>query len=208
MNLLLLVNKNFILFYFYYNFFIEIESNFLVGLELFFIMFTIIFASLVSIFLNPTYSLLSLLLTFTFAIIYLAFFELKYFALVYILLYVGAIIIVFLCIIMILVVQLPRYNLAYWSSLVGNFYWTLIFEYFMDDFLVAFYNYDILFERQITFDLNFNNFLYKSTFFAYDSLVFNNLLYTNFSALYIILGFILLVALISSITITRRYFFC
>lgn len=47
-----------------------------------------------------------------------------------------------------------------------------------------------------------NDLFFEFSYFANDSLIFNNLLYTQFSIHFIILGFILFVGMVGSIALT------
>lgn len=93
-------------------------------------------ASVISVWFNPIYSLLSLILVFCFSVVYLSFLKVKFLSLIYILVYVGAIVILFLFMIMLLSLETPFYNLFLTRSLYLNvlvFIKFSIFSLLIDD---------------------------------------------------------------------------
>ncbi len=120
------------------------------NLEFFCVNFAILAALTVSIWFNPIYSLLSLILVFLFSLVYLSFLNVKFLSIVYLLVYVGAIIILFLFIIMMLSLESVFYNLSkeYWLLLNLLFLIKIsVFSFFIIDF--GFERYSIFYFRQL-----------------------------------------------------------
>ncbi len=174
------------------------------NLEFFCVNFAILAALTVSIWFNPIYSLLSLILVFLFSLVYLSFLNVKFLSIVYLLVYVGAIIILFLFIIMMLSLESVFYNLSkeYWLLLNLLFLIKIsVFSFFIIDF--GFERYSIFYFRQLILEWAYSNIFLEHVYFSNDSLLFNNLLYTQYFFLFVLLGFILLIGMVASISITN-----
>ena len=104
--------------------YLNFNSLLILNLQFLSLNFAIIAAISVSIWFNPIYSLLSLILVFLFSLIYLTFLKIKFLSIVYLLVYVGAIIILFLFVIMMLSLESIFYNLSkeYWLVLTTFFF--------------------------------------------------------------------------------------
>lgn len=149
--------------------------------------------------------MLSLILVFLFSLIYLTFLKIKFLSIVYLLVYVGAIIILFLFVIMMLSLESIFYNLSkeYWLVLTTFFFLKIsVFSFFIIEF--GFERYSIFYFRQFNQEYAYNNIFLESIFFSNDSLLFNTILYSQYFFLFVLLGFILLIGMISSISITNR----
>jgi NADH:ubiquinone oxidoreductase subunit 6 (subunit J) len=184
--------------------YLSFDSFLIFNLEFFCINFAILAAVTVSIWFNPIYSLLSLILVFLFSLLYLSFLKVKFLSIVYLLVYVGAIIILFLFVIMMLSLEAIFYNLSkeYWLLLTLFFLIKgSIFSFFIIEF--GFERYSIFYFRQITLEWAYSNIFLENIYFSNDSLLFNNLLYTQYSFLFVLLGFILLIGMVASISITN-----
>jgi NADH:ubiquinone oxidoreductase subunit 6 (subunit J) len=117
--------------------------------------------------------------------------------------YIGAIVILFLFMIMLLSLETPFYNLSLNQFMKLNLLFSIkasIFSVVIVD--QGFHKFDVFFFRQYKKNFVANDFIFEFSYFANDSLIFNNLLYTQFFFHFIILGFILLVGMIGSIALT------
>ena len=185
--------------------YLNFNSLLILNLQFLSLNFAIIAAISVSIWFNPIYSLLSLILVFLFSLIYLTFLKIKFLSIVYLLVYVGAIIILFLFVIMMLSLESIFYNLSkeYWLVLTTFFFLKIsVFSFFIIEF--GFERYSIFYFRQFNQGYAYNNIFLESIFFSNDSLLFNTILYSQYFFLFVLLGFILLIGMISSISITNR----
>ena len=185
--------------------YLNFNSLLILNLQFLSLNFAIIAAISVSIWFNPIYSLLSLILVFLFSLIYLTFLKIKFLSIVYLLVYVGAIIILFLFVIMMLSLESIFYNLSkeYWLVLTTFFFLKIsVFSFFIIEF--GFERYSIFYFRQFNQAYAYNNIFLESIFFSNDSLLFNTILYSQYFFLFVLLGFILLIGMISSISITNR----
>jgi len=185
-------------------------------LVLFFIFFiSLINSSLTIIFTsNTVLSVFALIIFFLNLSALLILFELDFLALIFIIIYVGAIAVLFLFIIMLLDLKITYYTISLWREL-----------YFAFLFLIP-VSFLILLLINLSFDFTLvNQIIYKFIFlpifntqFDYNLLLFSNLisnftniesfglvLYTYNFLLFLFASFVLLVALVGSITLSLIY---
>lgn len=189
---------------YFFNYYLVLESILFQFLQVANLICGLISAILVLIWFNPIYSLLSLILVFLFSFIYLSFLKIKFLSLAYLLVYVGAVVILFLFVIMMLSLEISFYNISRERWLLLNFF------FFLKCSLISFFTINFGFERynlylfyQFQKNWEYKNLFLETSFFIQDSLLFNNLLYTQLGFIFILLGFILLVGMIGSICIVK-----
>ena len=107
---------------YFFNYYLVLESILFQFLQLINLVAGTISAMLVLIWFNPIYSLLSLILVFLFSFIYLSFLKIKFLSLAYLLVYVGAVVILFLFVIMMLSLEVNFYNISRENWLLLNFF--------------------------------------------------------------------------------------
>ena len=152
---------------------------------------------------NSIYSLLSLILVFLLSVIYLSFLKIKFLSLVYILVYIGAIVILFLFLIILLSLEIPFYKSSFGKTCQLHLLFSLKGAFF-SAFIVdsGFNRFDTFFYNQYSSNYIANNLFLEFSCFVNDSLIFNNLLYTQFFFQFLLLSFILLVGMLGSIALT------
>jgi NADH-quinone oxidoreductase subunit J len=139
------------------------------------------------------HSIIFLILTFCYAACILILFNVDFLGLIFIVIYVGAIAILFLFIVMMINVKIDIIDRKFFNYLVlisGTFFFIQIFFFFNDIFD---FGQSRLFEFQTNYD-NFSNL---------DSL--GQYLFINFLSCFLIAGIILLIAIIGAITLTLNY---
>jgi NADH-quinone oxidoreductase subunit J len=163
-------------------------------LHFFFILLLLFSGILVFISNNPIHSVLFLILTFCDAALILFLLHVDFIGFLFIIIYVGAIAVLFLFVIMMLHVKI--YN-------------TQNFLYFPAFFLIA-----LIFIFQFFLILNdtFNNFLLDVSFYFLNFVdcltnidIFGQVLYNYFLACFLLAGFVLLVAMIGAIVLTLNF---
>ena len=160
----------------------------------FFISFNLIFICiLVFIVDNPVHSVLCLILAFFNAAIILFLFDVEFLGIVFIIIYVGAIAILFLFVVMMLNVKVYSFDLT-------NYYFVLIF-------LFAIFCIQIFILISKTF-LHFEISI-KTPFFLFDSLtnlnIIGQVLYNYYTSCFLLSGLVLLVAMIGAISLTLNF---
>lgn len=158
---------------------------------------------------NPLNSIISLIIVFFNSVILLMIYEVEFLAMIFLIVYIGAIAVLFLFIVYMLnikILELQELNSKY---LQGIFLGLVLFavSLFMDNFfLLADYNINFFntvlnnFNSYNNFELNWFNY---SIFFYGDNLFFiATLLYSHYYLILILLGLILLVAMLGSIVLT------
>ncbi len=153
---------------------------------------------LVSCSINPIDSVLFLILCFFDSAILAFFFNFEFLGLAFVIIYVGAIAVLFLFIIMMLNIKFENFKLI--DVIIEDIF---IFLYVMILALVL--SYDFL--NEVFFNQNLNELLFDFTnFFLSDDLknidTLGQVLYNNFLSCFLISGLILLIALIGSISLT------
>lgn len=150
-------------------------------------------ASLVVISLNPIYSVLFLVLVFIFSSFFLISFAIEFLSIIFIVIYVGAIAVLFLFVVMMLNVKLTYFNenlirfvpvTFFVSSLfLFNFFFLLAFIFFNLTFLYSYTNW-------IEFGLSYTNVQLLGQIF-----------YSQFILFFLFGGFLLLIAIIGPVSL-------
>jgi NADH:ubiquinone oxidoreductase subunit 6 (subunit J) len=169
----------------------------------------ILLSGLVILNTNPVYSLICLILVFFSAVIFLLSINVNFLAMIYLIIYIGAIAILFLFVIMMFNLrtlkqqQLIEINGNGYNFLSFNFFfYCLILWKFYAMFLDHVLNY-------IEYNYYFTEFAntqakslrYFLTYQHVDALLFGTLLYTYYSYLFLLAAFILLTAMLGSIVL-------
>nr|YP_010620265.1 NADH dehydrogenase subunit 6 [Amplisiphonia pacifica]WAX04301.1 NADH dehydrogenase subunit 6 [Amplisiphonia pacifica] len=163
-----------------------------------FYFFIMISALLVIFSENSVYSVLFLILTFLNVIFLLLFLGAEFLAFLLLIVYVGAIAVLFLFVVMMLNIKSPpkiiNYFLLYYIPLLF-----IILIFLSDSFWNFFMFFDVL--KNLPIQLYFINWIFQlSGINNIESI--GNVLYTNYSFLFIVSGLILLVAMIGVIVLT------
>lgn len=165
----------------------------------------IVLASFVTILRNPIYSLLCLIGVFFHAIVFLLALKVEFLALILLIIYVGAIAILFLFVIMMFnlkelaLASLKRVSIkkpTFWLTL-GCFLPIVKFYFIIENYIVC-HVIEKVFLSQ-TFAIKAFNLNYFINYKFNDIFIFSNLLYTYYSFLFILSSFILFVAMIGAI---------
>jgi len=167
----------------------------------FFSFLSIIFSFFVIISKNPVHSILSLILVFFNAASLLIILGAEFLAMLFIIVYVGAVAVLFLFVIMMLNVKVTKLTSSIYRYLPISFIFGSIFFF---EFFMLFYldlvsvntNYLFLFEN------NFVNEWSTSVVPVSNIVALGQLLYTYFSYLFILSGIILLVSMLGAISLT------
>lgn len=154
----------------------------------------IFFAIKVIINKNPLYSLLYLILVFTMSSIFLFFKGIEFLALLLILVYVGAIIILFIFVIKIFNLKFLKEDINFFNFLVKNFICAIIFFIF---------NITILDNISSNLNNNFQQLLFKYNFYAFNIFDVDNLclIFLEYIVIFLMITLILLVTMIGSIAL-------
>ena len=178
--------------------------------NLFFYLFAtlaIIFAFFVIISKNPIHSILSLILVFFNAASLLILLGAEFLAMLFVIVYVGAVAVLFLFVIMMLNIKTANLSISMYrylpiSFLFGSVFFSELFIMFYFD-LASINSYKL--NSLVNFDLIDQNFLISwqdSVYFFSNVVVLGQLLYTYFSYPFILSGIILLVSMIGAISLT------
>ena len=156
----------------------------------------IIICLLVFIVDNPVHSVLFLILAFFNASILLLTFDIEFLGIIFIIIYVGAIAVLFLFVVMMLNVKIFSFDLTQYYSLLFLF----ISLFFIQIFSIVSKTF-IQFENQ--------NIYSNIPFFFFDSLsnlnILGQVLYNYYTSSFLIAGLVLLVAMIGSIALTLNF---
>lgn len=163
---------------------------------------SIVFSSImVSISTNPVQSILFLILTFFQAGFLLIGFHLEFFGLIFIMIYVGAIAILFLFVIMMLNVKLKKENFFNLNKnnfneiiLIGSNFFIVLFLIFSTIKKIFNTSEKIYFDK---FEFQLDN--------LSDIDIFGQILYNNYLVCFLIAGLVLLVALIGAVILTLKF---
>lgn len=157
--------------------------------NLYFILIFIQFLTVFAIFFssNPMYSVLCMILLFFESALVIALFTLEFFALAFIIVYVGAVAILFLFVIMLLDTKAEKQNML--LSFCVTFFISVIFFFKSYNFFITFFN-DISHDLTCTVDI------------AEEIFILGQALYTAFLPCVLIVGFILLFAMLGAIFLT------
>jgi NADH-quinone oxidoreductase subunit J len=178
--------------------------------NLFFYLFAtlaIIFAFFVIISKNPIHSILSLILVFFNAASLLILLGAEFLAMLFVIVYVGAVAVLFLFVIMMLNIKAANLSISMYrylpiSLLFGSVFFSELFIMFYFD-LASVNSYKL--NSIIDFDFVNQNYLVlweDSVYFFSNVVVLGQLLYTYFSYPFILSGVILLVSMIGAISLT------
>jgi len=159
---------------------------------------------------NPIFSALFLILSFCNVAVLLFFLKLEFLPIIFIMLYVGAIIVLFLFVLMLLnintfILNQPNYDfLPVFIILLLIFFFELNFVNFLSNKPLIMSNFSPYFLIDFIFDcpINFNVFVKYSVSDNIKSI--GHLLFSFYAIYFIIAGFILLIALVGSIVLTLR----
>jgi NADH-quinone oxidoreductase subunit J len=158
---------------------------------------------------NPIHSVLFLILVFFNIAGLLIMLGIEFLALLFLIVYVGAIAVLFLFIIMMLSIKIPEYKI------VIQRYFPIIFILGTGFFCEVLTIFEIDFSFLIITpfkNININNFyLNYIVFWSFDIIqitnieIFSSMLYTHYAYVFVISGIILLVAMIGAITLTLHH---
>lgn len=176
------------------------------NLDFFFIFFS--FLSIFSSFCvilskNPLHSVIFLIFVFCNVVLILLLQGIDFLAMVFLIVYIGAIAVLFLFVVYMLNIKLIEINELNWQYLFGLFVSLFFFSIFIFFFFTIqnfnFYN----------FETNLNFFIWLNVLFDIQNLrILALILYLDFYLIFIIIGLILLVAMIGAIVLTsKRTFF-
>lgn len=152
---------------------------------------------------NPLHSVIFLIFVFCNVVLILLLQGIDFLAMVFLIVYIGAIAVLFLFVVYMLNIKIIEVNELNWQYLFGLFISLFLFFFFVVTFLQAqgfnFYN----------FDTNFNFFIWLNTLFDIQNLrILALILYLDFYIIFIVIGLILLVAMLGAIVLTsKRTFF-
>lgn len=178
--------------------------------NLFFYLFAtlaIIFALFVIISKNPIHSILSLILVFFNAASLLILLGAEFLAMLFVIVYVGAVAVLFLFVIMMLNIKTSNLSISMYRYLPISF---LFGSVFLSELFIMFY-FDLAsingykLNLLANFDFINQNFLISwqdSIYFFNNVVVLGQLLYTYFSYAFVLSGIILLVSMIGAISLT------
>ena len=179
---------------------------FKLNLDFFFIFFS--FLSIVSSFCvilskNPLHSVIFLIFVFCNVVLILLLQGIDFLAMVFLIVYIGAIAVLFLFVVYMLNIKLIEINELNWQYLFGLFLSLFFFSFFLFSFLNT-QNFDFY-----NFETNFNFFIWLNVFFDIQNLrILALILYLDYYIVFIIIGLILLVAMLGAIVLTsKRTFF-
>lgn len=152
---------------------------------------------------NPLHSVIFLIFVFCNVVLILLLQGIDFLAMVFLIVYIGAIAVLFLFVVYMLNIKLIEINELNWQYLFGLFLSTFFFSIFAYSFFefqgFSFYN----------FDINFNFFVWLNLLFDIQNLrILALILYLDFYIIFVIIGLILLVAMLGAIVLTskRTYF--
>ncbi len=160
----------------------------------------IFFQSITAIFIflstNPMHAILFMILLFFESAIVLAFFGLEFFSILFIIVYVGAIAILFLFIVMLLTVKFNNTK-AFWSIFFFNF-WNIICIFYGEML------FNQILNKADSFFFNVLNFTFELDV-LHDLHIIAQILYNYYILCFLIAGLILLVALVGAISISYDF---
>lgn len=155
---------------------------------------------------NPVYALVCLILVFFSTSLFLLSINVNFLALIYLIIYIGAIAILFLFVIMMFnlrELEKKSTNLNDYTFLAISFqvYLFLIvkFYYLFLDYVWSYIEYDTYFNEYLNFKAH--SLTYYLTYQHVDALLFGTLLYTYYCYLFLVAALILLTAMLGSIVL-------
>lgn len=153
---------------------------------------------------NPVYALVCLILVFFSTALFLLSIHVNFLALIYLIIYIGAIAILFLFVIMMfnlreLEKQSTEINDYSFVSISFWFYFLVLSKFYslLIDYLWTYIEYDSYFNEYTLFKKN--SLTYYLTYEYVDSLLFGTLLYTYYCYIFLVAALILLTAMLGSI---------
>jgi len=166
-------------------------------------LFSIFFSLMIIISKNPVHSVLSLILVFFNVAGFFVCLGAEFLALLFIVVYVGAVAVLFLFIIMMLNIKLASLNLSMYRYfplffIFGFIFFSELFFVFFIDLLPLTKPYLLLLDCNKSFMYSW----YKFSIEVDNIFVFSNLIYTYYVYLFIVSGIILLVSMIGAISLT------
>ena len=167
----------------------------------------LLLSSLVILNINPVYSLICLILVFFSAVLFLLSINVNFLAMIYLIIYIGAIAILFLFVIMMFNLRNLRQQqlteIKGYNILLFNFplYCLILWKFYnmFIDHVLNYIEYSYYF-TEFTKIQN-NSLHYFLTYQHIDALLFGTLLYTYYSYLFLLAAFILLTAMLGSIVL-------
>lgn len=164
----------------------------------FFIFFGIVSAFFVIFSINPVHSVLFLILVFFNISGLLILLGLEYFALIFIIIYIGAIAVLFLFIVMMLNIKIIELKDNFWRYIPVGFFLTLLF--ILEIFYLIWSDSNILFVNSLDY-INYINWIdYFSNSFTLE--VIGEIIYTYYFFSFLLGGLILFLAMFGSILLT------
>lgn len=152
---------------------------------------------------NSIYSTFCLLALVVFITLLLLMFDVEFLAVMYLFVYAGAVIVTFLFVIM--SVDLRREDtVTSQTRLKGIFVALLLTFLFIYLFTYLFFSFNYYFEYtnfEYKLDLLTNSHRVKAELYLSDVMIFNNLLYTYFAPYLLLLGFLLLISVVASVSL-------
>lgn len=150
---------------------------------------------------HPIFSLLFLILTFILATILLLLLNCEFFAFMFLIIYIGGIMILFLFVIMLLNIKFNDLT----KNLMSNNIIGFIFIIFLN-FSLLFYNYKIFVQKYSYFLIRLNFIDWKNINCSKNEIeIYSILLYTNFIMQFLLIGVILLSILIGTVFFINSY---
>jgi NADH:ubiquinone oxidoreductase subunit 6 (subunit J) len=188
-------------------------SDFFAIFSLFFMKYSIVFSAImVVISINAIYSVFFLILLFINVAILVIALGAEFLGITFIIVYVGAIAVLFLFVVMMLninQVEISESNQTSFLYFVSAFLLLILFAKYLTSFVYNGFGFNSLLttiEDSLTPIYSFEYKDWASLVFKTDNiLVLGSLLYTYYFHLFILAGFILLLAMVSSIALTLNY---
>jgi NADH-quinone oxidoreductase subunit J len=146
---------------------------------------------------NAIYSALALILTFFFSAINLFFFGLDFLGILFIMIYVGAVAVLFLFVLMMLSIRTSSLETSSKNLYIISLLLSFIAYLYTEILTKIFAPFSLSSTNFLNFDLLYDNF---STL-----VVLGQVLYNNFLVCFLICGFILLVAMLGAILLTLTF---
>ena len=153
---------------------------------------------------NPVYALVCLILVFFSTALFLLSIQVNFLALIYLIIYIGAIAILFLFVIMMfnlreLEKQAKEINDYSFVSISFWFYFLVVAKFYslLIDYIWTYIEYDSYFNEYLV--LKKHSLTYYLTYQYADTLLFGTLLYTYYCYLFLVAALILLTAMLGSI---------
>jgi len=148
---------------------------------------------------NPVYSLLFLILAFCNSSLLLFLFDVEFLGLVFIIIYVGAVAVLFLFVIMML--NIKKIEIKSLNTSIFSIFFTILF--------LMVFHFNLILETLFFNGSDLNNFFYNKLGESFDSLsnidVMGQVLFNYYNLLVLIAGFILLIAILGAVCLTLNF---